>query len=115
MPFTIQHQDTVRVIECAGDCGVNAAAELKALLSDALSSTEDLRVDLALAGEIDIVVLQLLWAAEREAAQTRRTFVCQPTDRGRTAARDAGMVRFPGDAGHELTRITDGEDDSHRG
>lgn len=79
-----------------GEFGVTCAAELKSLLLERLASEKALQVDLGRAEEIDITLLQLLWAAGREAAWKDAGIVSSVSDAAASAARDAGFDRFPG-------------------
>jgi len=80
-----------------GECTVTSVAEIKELLVAGLATGSGLQVDLERAEEIDITILQLLWAAEREAAQTQVRFAVQASEQARAAARAAGFERFPGE------------------
>ena len=84
------------MIRLAGELTLTSAAELKNLLLQGLASGNDLRVDLEQAEEIDIPVMQLLWAAGREANRKGASLAIQMSDAAATAARDAGFERFPG-------------------
>jgi hypothetical protein len=79
-----------------------SAAELKALLMEGLASPQKIEVDLERAGEIDLTVLQLLWAAHQAGAGRAdgesRGFVCRAPEALATLARQAGFESFPGQA-----------------
>lgn len=72
-----------------------SAAEFKDLLLERLASGNDLRRDLEHPGEIDITVMQLLWAAGREADRTGTRIAIRVSDAAGLAAREAGFVRSP--------------------
>ena len=84
------------MIRLAGELTLTSAAELKNLLLQGLATGNDLRLDLEQAEEIDITVMQLLWAAGREADRKGASLAIQMSDAAATAARDAGFERFPG-------------------
>ena len=76
---------------------MNCAAELKGLLLEGLASERPLRVDFDPAAEIDIALLQLFWAAEREAARLGPGFSIRASERVHSLAREAGFDGFPGE------------------
>lgn len=86
------------VIRLAGDQTMSAAAGLKAVLVRALDAdSTGVCVDLDEALEMDITTLQLLWAAERAAAQRNQGFMSRPNASQRALASAAGFERFPGE------------------
>jgi anti-anti-sigma regulatory factor len=54
-------------IVLANTIDIACAAELKALLLEALNSGAEVRISLGDAIDLDVTAIQLLWAAEREA------------------------------------------------
>ena len=96
MAVTMEQQDSRSVIRLAGELTLTSAAELKNLLLQGLASGNDLRLDLEQAEEIDITLMQLLWAAGREADRKGASLAIRMSDAAATAARDAGFERFPG-------------------
>jgi anti-anti-sigma regulatory factor len=92
----MEQQESQSVIRLAGEFTLTSAAELKNLLLQGLASGNDLRLDLEQAEEIDITVMQLLWAAGREADRKGASLAIQMSDAAAMAARDAGFERFPG-------------------
>jgi anti-anti-sigma regulatory factor len=92
----MERQESQSVIRLAGEFTLTSAAELKNLLLQGLASGNDLRLDLEQAEEIDITVMQLLWAAGREADRKGASLAIQMSDAAAMAARDAGFERFPG-------------------
>jgi len=58
------------VIRLAGEVNIGCAAELKALLVEVLSSGEEILIEFERAGAVDVSILQLILAAQREATQT---------------------------------------------
>ena len=96
MAVTIERQESQSLIRLEGDFTLTSAAELKDMLLEGLASGNDLRLDLEHAGEIDITVMQLLWAAGREADRTGAGIAIRVSDAAGLAAREAGFERFPG-------------------
>jgi anti-anti-sigma regulatory factor len=96
LAVTMEQQESQSVIRLAGEFTLTSAAELKNLLLQGLASGNDLRLDLEQAEEIDITVMQLLWAAGREADRKGASLAIQMSDAAAMAARDAGFERFPG-------------------
>jgi ABC-type transporter Mla MlaB component len=98
----LECDETQWTLRLDGDCSLASAAELKTLLLEGLASGSELRVDLKGMEEIDITVLQLLWAAQCAAARDQRGFVSRVPDRVAALARNAGFDDFPGQAGEIL-------------
>ena len=96
MAVTMEQQESQSVIRLAGEFTLTSAAELKNLLLQGLASGNDLRLDLEQAEAIDITLMQLLWAAGREADRKGASLAIQMSDAAAMAARDAGFERFPG-------------------
>ena len=96
MAVIMERQESQAVIRLEGEFTLASAVELKNLLVQGLASGNDLRLDLEQAVGIDIAVMQLLWAAGREADRKGASLAIQVSDAAATAARDAGFARFPG-------------------
>jgi STAS domain len=64
-----EEQDPIRRIALRGSVDVCSAAELKAALLDALAGGKEIRVSTEGMCDVDVIGLQLLWAAKREAAR----------------------------------------------
>lgn len=96
MPVTVQRHESRWVISLEGQLSVTCAAELKILLLEWLAATKDLELDLERAEEIDITIMQLLWAAAREAAQTGRGIAGRASGAAITAVRETGFAGMPG-------------------
>jgi anti-anti-sigma regulatory factor len=92
----MEQQESQPVIRLEGEFTMTSATELKNVLLECLASGNDLRLDLSQAEEIDITLMQLLWAAGHEALRKGTGIVVQVSDAAATAARDAGFERFPG-------------------
>ena len=96
MPVTLEQTEDCCLIRLEGECTVTSAAELNRLLLEGLATGRDLRLDLQTADEIDITVLQLLWAAGREAERTGASIALRMSEPAAMAMREAGFERFPG-------------------
>jgi hypothetical protein len=76
-----------------GELTVASADELKGLL---MECTGDLELDLLRVETIDIAVMQLLWAAGREAERRGAKVAIHISEAAAAAARNAGFESFPG-------------------
>jgi hypothetical protein len=94
--MTVECTETQWILRLDGDQNLTSALKLKGLLIEGLASGKDLQVDLEQVQEIDITVLQLLFAAGREASRESRGFVSRVPETVLSAARDAGFESFPG-------------------
>ena len=74
MGISLDKSGTGVVISLAGVIDIACAAELKALLLDALTSGMDVLISLDDATDLDVTAFQLLWAAERQARQSALEF-----------------------------------------
>jgi hypothetical protein len=99
LPFTVEQDETRWLIRLEGDVNVTSATEFKGLLLEGLASAKELELDLERSGEIDLTVLQLLCAAEREAARVGSGFLSRASEAVSSTARGAGFDRLPGEAG----------------
>ena len=96
MPVTLQRQEASWLIRLEGQITVTSAAELKELLLEWLSAGKDLELDLERAEEIDITIMQLLWAAAREAARTGAKIVARASSAAAMAAATRVFAQLPG-------------------
>jgi anti-anti-sigma regulatory factor len=92
----MERQESQSLIRLEGEFTVTSAAELKDRLLECLATGNNLLLDLERAEEIDITLLQLLWAAGREAGRAGARIAIRLSDAAATAAREAGFERFPG-------------------
>ena len=67
MGVTLEQGEESSVIRLVGAIDINAAAELKKALLDALGAGQRVSVALDLATDLDVTAVQLLWAARRDA------------------------------------------------
>jgi anti-anti-sigma factor len=97
MGITIEANDATSAIRLEGTVDISAAAELKAVLLQALDSGKTVRVSLEAAAYLDVTAIELLWAAEREATKRGVGFtLAEPVPEGISAALlDAGFEKFP--------------------
>lgn len=96
MPLTVDRKETRWLIRLEGEASITSAAEFKGLLLEALASAQELELDLEHAGSIDVTLLQLAWAAGREAARAGSGFVTRPSQAAVSFAQDLGFDGFPG-------------------
>ena len=96
MAVTMERRESRSIIRLEGEFTVTSAAELKDMLLQGVTSGNDLLLDLERAEEIDITLLQLLWAAGREADRAGARIAIRLSGAAGTAAREAGFERFPG-------------------
>ncbi len=94
MPVTMERLENHSIIRLEGELTVTSAAELKEVLLVAFANG-DLQLDLERAEEIDISIMQLLWAAGREAERKGVNISLRAPDAVTRAARDAGFEKWP--------------------
>jgi anti-sigma B factor antagonist len=96
LPVTMEELEAYSLIRLEGECTLGSAAELKRLLLEGLASGKDLRLDMADVEEIDIAVMQLLWAAGLQAERAGAGIAVRMSEAAGIAAREAGFERLPG-------------------
>ena len=101
MSVTMQRSETDLLIRLEDAVNVTSAEELKSLLLEGLVSGRDLYLDLERVEEIDVTVMQLLWAAGCEADRKGIRMVTLVSEAASAAAREVGFERFPGTAVQE--------------
>ena len=89
--MTVESNDTQCVLRLEGDGTMASAAELKTALLQALQTSQDVSVEFSCVPEIDITIVQLLWAAERAAALGNRRLLIRAPETLAALARDAGF------------------------
>ena len=94
--MTSERTEAQWVLRLDGDCSMTSTAELKAVLCEGLASAGGLWVDLEAVEQIDLSVLQLLWAAHEMAARQNREFLSRVPEAIMSLARDAGFEDFLG-------------------
>ena len=97
MPLTFDAGSTRYILRLEGEVDVTSAAELKLALIEAISSRQEVQVDLAGATDLDVTAIQLLWAANREAekAGVRFAVTGEVSENIRNAVCEAGLENFP--------------------
>jgi anti-anti-sigma regulatory factor len=60
--------ENLQLLRIEGEVTIASAGEIKSLLLEALTSGKELRVKLDQATELDVTVMQLLYAAQRDAS-----------------------------------------------
>jgi len=70
MGISLDRSDAGAVIALTDTVDITCAADLKALLLQALNSGAEVVISLDDATDLDVTALQLLWAAERQARQS---------------------------------------------
>ena len=85
------------LIRLEDEVNIAHAKELKNHLLQGLASGKELRVNLERAKELDVTILQLLWAADREARSSDTGFALAGTvpEEISAAVTDAGFEKFP--------------------
>jgi anti-anti-sigma regulatory factor len=96
MPVILDESEGIALIRIEGDVSIAMAAEMKDLLIKTLASGKDLHVSMASATDLDVTALQLLYAADREAAKsgTKLTLDDQVPEEIFSAMTDAGFAKF---------------------
>lgn len=84
------------MIRMGGQVTISSAEELKALLLEWLAAGKRLELDLDAVEEIDVTIMQLLWTASREAAQTGLEIVSHASSAALDAAHISGFDQMPG-------------------
>ncbi len=79
-----------------GQVTLTSAGELKQLLLEWRAARKDLELDLQSVEEIDIPIMQLLWAATQEAGRLGVRVVAHWSESAAAAAREAGFAQVPG-------------------
>ena len=95
MSVTMQRSKTDLLIRLEDVVNVTSAEELKNLLLEGLVSGRDVHLDLERVEEIDVAVMQLIWAARREADCKDTRMVIRVSEAVAAAARELGFERFP--------------------
>lgn len=98
MSVTREQHEGHSIIRLEDELNVTSAVDLKNVLLEGLAAGKELHLDLERVTEIDITVMQLLWAAGCEAERTGATIIGRVSDAAAAAAREAGFERFPGTA-----------------
>jgi len=94
---SLQQGEIFCTIRLDGEINISCAVELKSILQQALSSGTSVQLDLAGTLELDITALQLLWAAERQARESKVAMaVAGPLPAALSSVvSDTGLDHFP--------------------
>jgi anti-anti-sigma factor len=97
MPVTVAQSETMCLIRLEGELNIASAAELKKILVEALAGEAELQVELGNASELDVTMLQLLWAGERAARAAGKRFALagRVPEQTAIAVAQTGFARFP--------------------
>jgi hypothetical protein len=96
LPITVEELEGHSLVRLDGSCTLARAGELKKALLEGWASGRGLSLDLGRAEEIDVAVMQLLWAAGREAERGRSRIPVQMSAACGVAMREAGFDGLPG-------------------
>jgi ABC-type transporter Mla MlaB component len=96
MSLILAQQQPHWLIRFEGQIGLASAAELQSMLVAWLTAETDLELDLERVEEVDVTILQLLWATGREALQRNKQIVGRASEAAKAAACDAGFDRTAG-------------------
>jgi anti-anti-sigma factor len=96
VPATVEVRENTSLVRLEGALDIASAAEMKSVLLNALASKKEIRLTLEGETELDITALQVLYAAERDAAKAGIQFALEGSvpDEISTAMTDAGLVKF---------------------
>jgi anti-anti-sigma factor len=95
--IALEQRDESSLVRLEGSIDIACAADLKALLVEALTSAKDVQVSLAGATYLDVTAVELLWAAAREARgkTVKFAFADEVPESVSGALLDAGFEKFP--------------------
>jgi len=93
----IDRGETRWLVRLDEEAGLSSAAGLKDALVEALAAAAPVALDLGQSVEIDVTVLQLAFAAAREAERSGSSFVSTASEAARATGRLAGFQAFPGE------------------
>jgi len=98
LAITTERHESHSLIRVDGECALASAADLKSALMEGLGAGKTLHLDLERVEQIDITILQLIWAAGREAQHSGTTLVTRGSEAAVVAAREVGFERLAGDS-----------------
>ena len=98
MPTLLREEEKTLVLEMSGELSVADASEMKRQLIEGMSSPKPFEIDASKVCELDIPVLQLLWAVMAEARKRSkkvewRGAIAQSLE---NTIREAGLPDFAG-------------------
>ena len=107
MPVNVQRRESDWSIGLEGPMTVTSAADVKNALMAWLSDGRDLELDLEKTGEVDVTVMQLLWAAAREGADRGLKLSGRISPEAAKNLSESGFLEAPGFPTFEITDETD--------
>jgi len=96
MALTLQREETGWLVRMEGQITLASAGELKEWLCEWLASGKDLEFDLGHVDEVDVTVLQLLWAAVRDSRNAGVRVLGRGSAAAVAAACETGFAQLPG-------------------
>ena len=96
MQVTLEKHELGWRIRMDGNVTVSSAQELKEMLLEWLAARMRLELDLDSAEEIDVTILQLLWAASREAAHAGIEIAIHASPAVLAAVHESGFDQMSG-------------------
>ena len=96
MPATVESRENISLVRLEGAIDIAFASDLKSIFLNALGADKEIRLTLEGATELDITALQMLYAAEQDAAKAGIPFALEGSvpDEISAAMTDAGLVKF---------------------
>lgn len=100
----VKKKPTQRLVAPAGSLGIEAASPLKQELLAAFAEAEEVIFDFSRAEDLDLAVLQVLYAARRtaERGKVRFSLMGSVSEKISARLRIAGFTRVPCRTGEEL-------------
>jgi anti-anti-sigma regulatory factor len=96
LSVTTERREGQSVVRFEGEILVTSIAEIKRQLLEELAVGCDLFLDLTGAQEIDLSLMQLLWATGSEAERSGVKVALSLSEAAAATALEAGFDRFPG-------------------
>jgi anti-anti-sigma regulatory factor len=94
--LTIERHESRWLLKLEGQLTIAVAAEFRQMLLEWLASGKELELDLLGAEGVDIAILQLLWAVERDAASAGMKVRGRASAAALSSANAAGFSNMPG-------------------
>jgi len=107
MPVNVERRELDWSIGLEGPMTVTSAADVRKTLMEWLAAGRDLELDLARTDEIDVTIMQLLWAAAREGAGRGMKLSGRASLSAARNLREAGFLEAPGFPAFEITECAD--------
>lgn len=92
-PCRLEEVNGVSLVTLKGELKIPQAEALKTVLIDAAGSGKPIRIDLSAIENLDVAIIQLLWAVKNKAAQKNLDFDISPiSKKGREALKRSGAL-----------------------